>query len=304
MFLMKMNRLFFILGFLALLAIPLMVPAFGTVQMDAGDIETAQISQLILIIIVLVEIFLYFFFGLISGAAASILKLIQYSFLMFLVRFIICFIAAIIFALFKILPQTYAVILFWVGNPILALIQIFILMFYGPHLAIALGTEMINEESVKAIKSDQNEDMRPAAIPPYSGAAPSGGFVHLFNFNELGRQLTNIIGMEGFVLYTWEGLILWENCPLRVDKEKLAVRSLFEWQHLKDSQRDTGFGEPGTFISETPDHRFIHVAFDSRFFGVMILKKEADLGDILNRLSLQERSIREFLDMRYSLLLY
>jgi len=302
MFLMKMNRLFFILGFFALLAIPLMVPAFGTVQMSAGDIETAQISRLIPII-VLVEIFVYFFFGLISGSAASTLKLIQYSIFMVFVRFIICFLAAVIFALFKILPQSYAVILFWVGNPPLALIQIFILMFYGPHLAISLGTQMVNEESEKTIRCELSEETRPAVIPPYSGAAPIGGFVHIFNFDELGRHLSNIIGMEGFVLYTWEGLILWENCPLRVDKEKLAVRSLFEWQHLKDSQIDSGFGEPGKFISETSDHRFIHIAIDTRFFGVMILKKETDLGDVMNRISVQERSIREFLDMRYSLLL-
>ncbi len=298
MILIPMNRLFYIFSFALLLCIPMMSPAFMSLE-GSNAVTSASLSQMIWIVLIM-EAALYFFIGLAAGATPSLSALIQYDVLMIFIRFVFCFVAATIYFFIHPVTHSHALLAMWVANPIMALLHIFVTMIAGPHMVLEIKPSLLTDEVLYKLKrqlSDGNKDSRMIA---QAAATPIGGFVRVYSYPELGKLIGNMIGMEGYVLYTSEGLPLWQECQLNYDMEKLIVFFERQTSRLRQAQDAGGFGEPEYLIIQTEAHKFIHFQITQQFAALFIFKNETDTGDIMNRLKYLQRSARELLEMRYS----
>jgi len=302
MILVKKNRLIVILGFLLLFCLPFLSSLFST---DPAYLANVQIERapLMVPLVVLVEVVIYIIFAFLSGAFSSGSSLILNCLLMAFIRFLFCLGGGIFFSFFHEASEYSYILLFWVGNPILILLQMFILMILTPHVALSMDSPMLSEEarSLLGEEEEYREVERPRVV--HKEGIPVGGFVRVYDFRELGRLISNVIGLEGYLLYTWEGLILWEDNQLGFDSEKCAVLFQAEWKAQQAIQAKMGFNNPDHMITLTRDHQFVHIAFSEKFFAVLLFRRDADTGTILNRMRFLERTAKELFEMRYSPLL-
>jgi predicted regulator of Ras-like GTPase activity (Roadblock/LC7/MglB family) len=186
------------------------------------------------------------------------------------------------------------------GNPILVLIQVFLLMMLGPHLAWLINPRIISDKALSFVGERRGILETRGFRSTAPDVTPVGGFIRLYTFEELGCLFLNVMGIEGYILYTHEGLVLSKDCQLRFDVDRLVAISLLEWNNHRAAQLKIGFDEPERIIFQTTEHNFIHVSFNQGFFGIFIFKRNADMEEVLNRLGPLTRSARELLEMKYS----
>jgi hypothetical protein len=299
MIIVRMKNLFYFFGFVALICIPFLAPVFTTADSESGYMDVAKAAYVVPIIVA-AEILIYFLFGLLSGRVKSVFRLIFYCVFMAFLRFLTCFVGGSIFATMKMSLLTYSIFLFWVGNPIVVLMQAFMLILFGVHIETAIGFDLLDDEGKRMLGSEHEKTKQKNVQHLHAGGIPAGGFIRVYSFPELGRLFSNIIGMEGYIFYSGEGLILWRDCQLRIDLERLVVISQKEWNCLSEIQGKSDFGPPVRFITQTRENQFVHISFGPMFYAVLIFKPEIDMGETLERLKLLERSALELFDMKYS----
>ena len=303
MILLKKNTVFYITGFLVLVCIPFIGTAVFYDQVS-GEVDQGFIISGNLAVIVplalLLELLIYFVVGLITGVANEPVQLIQYCFLMAFMRFLACFIAGNIFSILGAATLSSSMLLLWMANPYVVIIQILVIMMFSPHLIADISSSAISEEARRNLGKEPREGMQKRPEHFHIEGEPVGGFIRVYSFEELGRLISNIVGVEGFVLYTWEGLVLWENCQLSFDMEKVVVTSQKAMDYLTATQDKIGMGAPSKVLTRTDDHYFLNVQFNDKFCGVIILKSDVNVGEILQKFSYIEKSATEFFEMKYS----
>lgn len=299
MILIKSSRLVYLFGILLIICIPLMNHLSGDSPGKGEAVVEDNISKIVPFFII-IELLVYFFFGLLSGSGSSIYNLIQYCLMIFFFRLLCCSLALMIFSNYSQTLSLNALLYFWMGNPLLVLIQVFLLMMFGPHLAWIISPRLISDKALAFVGERRVSPDHRAMQTVTSDVTPVGGFIRVYTFEELGRLFLNMMGIEGYILYSIEGLILWKDCQLRFDMDKLVAVSLMEWNQHRTAQQKIGFNEPERLISQTAEHNFVHVPFNQSFFGIFIFKRNADMDGVLNRLQPLARSACELLEMKYS----
>ena len=299
MILIKRNRLFYLLGILLFFCLPFISLILNVDQSHVGQWEIGIPSYLIPIMII-VEIMIYFMFGFLSGTSLSISQLIQYSIIIAFFRFFVCLIDAFVFSIIQGVPHIMAVQLLWAGNPLLSILQIFLLMMFGPHLVSIIFPGILGEKEHHLLSEEDKGGEGKRPIRYHLETSPAGGFIRVYSFSELGCLLSNLIGMEGYILYTREGLVLWQDCQLRLDAEKLVASFIKEWRCHRVNDLEVGFDEPLRIITQTSEHTFIHAVFTRDFYGILIFRPDAHMSELLSRLKYLERTAKEFLETRYS----
>ncbi len=299
MILIKMNRLFYIFGVLLFFSLPFLVLILNIDQTHVEQ-QTIGIPSYLIPGLLIVEILFYIIFGILAGTSLSLQQIFQYSILVALFRLIVCLIGAFLFTILQGVPYITTLQILWSGNPLLVLLQVLLLMMFGPHLITIVSPGILGEKEhlLLRVEGGTQTGKRPDFQKP--GASPVGGFIRVDSFSELGRLLSNLIGIEGYILYTREGLILWQDCQLRLDAEKVIASFLKEWRCHRLNDLAAGFDEPLRIITQTSEHTFIHVIFTRHFSGILIFRPDANMSDILNRLKYLERTAKEFLETRYS----
>jgi len=299
MILIKMNRLFYLFGILLFFSLPFLILILNGDQTHVGQQEIGVPSYLIPVMLI-IEMLIYFIFGLLAGTSLSLPQMIQYSIYVALFRFIICLLGAFLFSISQEISYITTMQILWAGNPLLVLLQVFLLMMFGPHLVSLISPGIFGEKEHNLLREEDRtgEGKRPVLFRPE--ATPAGGFIRVYSFSELGRLLSNVIGIEGYILYTREGLILWQDCQLRLDAEKLVAAFIKEWHCHRVNDLAVGFDEPLRIITQTSEHSFIHVIFTRDFSGILIFRPDAHMSEILSRLKCLERTVKEFLETRYS----
>ena len=299
MIFIKINRLFYLFGILVFLCLPFLVLILNVEQTSYQNLEFGIPSNILPLMIV-IECLIYFFFGALSGSDLSTMQLIQYSISLAFFRFLMCLGGSVFFTILQGVSQIKAIQLFWAGNPLLVLLQVFLLMLFAPHLILLLYPGLMGEKERLLLIAEGKKPEGDRSFSLRLETTPMGGFIRVYSFKELGHLFTNLMGLEGYILYTREGLILWQDCQLRLDAEKLVVCFQKEWNCHRSNQIAIGFDEPERIITQTAEHTFLHAAFHKDFSGIFIFRPDTPIGDILSRFKYLERTAKEFLESRYS----
>lgn len=295
MILVHRKNLFFVLAILIMVVVPFLYPAISPISGGSDD-EVLSVSQNAYF--VLAEILVYIIVGIITGAASGFGNLVLAALLLSFGRFVTCFFAGSIMASFMTVSHPYAVLELWMGNGLSVILQIIMMLFVGVHLLYFFTPRILSEEAIRKICP---EDIQIAEKPArfQTEGVPLGGFVKVYNLQELGRLISNVIGLEGYILYTSEGLVLWKELQLRFDEDKLVVLFQQEFDRIRTSQKEVGFGNPENIITQTKEHNFLHCRLSEKVLGIFIFKKESDIGAISERLQYITKSACDYFETRY-----
>jgi len=299
MILLKIERLFYISGVLLLIFVPFLNLLAVPVQGIPGE-QQLEISIQLIPVIVIMELLIYLILGFLSGGVTTFFQVVQYSFLTAFFRLLSCFIGGALYSLYQPLTYYNSLLLFWVGSPVVVLLQIFLLLMLSPYLVMHIAPGILSDraKSIATHHSPTPSPPRPTAFR--SEASPVGGFVRVYSYEELGRLFRNIIGIEGYILYTWEGLMLWQNSQIILDSDRLIASFQKQWKDQCERQKQLGFRKPERTIIQSVEHNFIQISFNKNFFGIFIFRTDVDIDEVFNRLKYLERSARELFEMKYS----
>jgi predicted regulator of Ras-like GTPase activity (Roadblock/LC7/MglB family) len=123
--------------------------------------------------------------------------------------------------------------------------------------------------------------------------------VRLYSFQELENYFHKIIGLEGFVLYSHEGLVVWKDLQIDLDVESLVARYKNYNAGIDWVTQECGLGQSMRFIVETQHHFLINIHVATGFFLLLVFNNQLPLSDIVHRIGIMVRSIQAFLASRY-----
>jgi predicted regulator of Ras-like GTPase activity (Roadblock/LC7/MglB family) len=192
----------------------------------------------------------------------------------------------------------------WVGNPISVVLQMLGIMLLTPHIVRLVAPGLISEEMNEFLEGSHAK----AALPGHEGregregmeTTPMGGFIQVFSFEELQSILRKSVGMEGFILYSSEGLVVWKDMPIRLDLEALISRVQTISDQLGKTVEDMGLSRARKVVIESREHYIFNTRLNSNFGLIMIFSSAVKLEECWPRLGVMAKTVREFLQWKYS----
>lgn len=291
MILIRKDVLFYFFGLLAIFLLP-----FFFTPMPPLPTHT------MLFPVVALEFLLYFLYIRVSARQASLGSTFVCSFILVVGRWVICMIDGLLFSLFNPDFLMSNIGALWVGNPLSALLQMFIILTFAPHVAVRLAPGFLGEtaRSILLQSTGGTRLQRPvnekAELPT---ATPMGGLVRLYSFQEIEDYFHKVIGLEGFVLYNEEGLVVCKDLQINLDAEGLVAR----YQNFNSGivwvTQAHGLGQPMRVIVEAQSRYVFNVQVTSQFFLLLIFNDQLSLLDILHKVKILVRSVEAFLVSHY-----
>ncbi len=193
-------------------------------------------------------------------------------------------------------------LLVWI-NPLPAVIQLMLLAFAGPYLLAATVPELVGPHETERLLGDQAPGG--AAAPAQAGggpvqeSTPSGGFIQVFSYEELAATVRKSPGLEGFLIVSNEGLIVWRDWPIRIDVEYLAAHTVRHAQDLGELMLTSGLSRVRRVLVEGRDHTIFFTPISSNFSLILIFSGKVPTQDIFARIPVLAKTTREFLQWRY-----
>jgi predicted regulator of Ras-like GTPase activity (Roadblock/LC7/MglB family) len=190
----------------------------------------------------------------------------------------------------------------WVGYPLSVLLQMGVLLLLLPHVIVLVAPGMLAEASREKMESaprlaPQLSSQSAAAI--HTDAIPLGGFVRAYNYEELENFFQKIVGLEGFVLFSDEGLVVWKNLQMRLDVDALVVRYQMLDRQMGNLTRQSGLQKVQRWVVQTREHIICCTALGSQFYLLVFFTTQLSLADIVSKLDVIVRTAQEMLNTRY-----
>ena len=193
-------------------------------------------------------------------------------------------------------------LLVWI-HPVPAVIQLVLLAFAGPYVLAATVPELVGSHEADRLLGGRVESARAATAattpPGVQESTPSGGFIQVFSYEELAATIRKSPGLEGFVIVSGEGLIVWRDWPIRIDVEFLAAHTVRHSQDMGDLMLEAGLSRVRRMLIEGRDHTLFCTPISSNFSLILIFGGRVPAQDIFARIPVLAKTTREFLQWRY-----
>lgn len=288
------KKLFYLLGVLSIFLLPFMflnLPSWY---------ET--INKYIFLLII-VEYFIYLFVGLWQTAGKQVVYLLIYSAVMFIIRINFCIFGGLIYSFFgqSLFAETF--IQLWIGNPISQLLQILLLIYFVPYVAIYVAPGLIRDENKKLIFSQDLQKQKSETQKEVGHfAEPLGGFIRVYSYPELQSCFRKTIGLEGFIIYSSDGLIVWEDLAINFDIDNLVIKFLQLDRNIDMFIKDFEFNVNEKLILDTPEHMLINVKLNEYFYLIAFFNKKIQISEMIPRMKVLIKSTQELIKSKYQLL--
>jgi predicted regulator of Ras-like GTPase activity (Roadblock/LC7/MglB family) len=252
-------------------------------------------------LVLVVEIIIYFVAAMVANARASIGMAMGTAIFYTIIRAVSSLIGAIIFqslngGLLRAANQEFSILLAWV-SPFPMVIQMVVLLLAGPYLLAAIFPDLLGEEEAAKLGGTSAPTTRPATQT--LDASPSGGFVQVFSFEELAGVLKKSHGIEGFVIYSNEGLVVWHDLPLRINIEALTGRLLDASIRIGNVMQGSGLTKVRRVMVETKEHFVFATTLNQNFGIMMVYNGRVAPEEVLSRIAVVAKTSREFLQWKY-----
>lgn len=250
-------------------------------------------------IIVGIELTIYFLAAMAINARATIGQALGTALVFTVVRAVCSLFGGVLASLFTTLPENYIFTLPWL-NPIVAVIQILILVTAGPYVLALVIPEMVGRREADILTgrtSAAGERASSSSVPMET--SPTGGFIQVFSFQELAAQLKKNPGLEGFIIFNDEGLVVWRDLPLRVDTDALACRIMNYTSAFDRLMTDGGLARMKRCILQSRDHYLMTMTLNQNFGLILLFSGRTPMPQIHGRIDVITKSTREFLQWKY-----
>lgn len=183
-------------------------------------------------------------------------------------------------------------------NPIPFVLQLVLLVFAGPYMLASLLPDLIGKKEAAELLGGKAEPAKSTSEKKVD-ASPTGGFIQVFSYAELSGQLGKIPGIEGFILVSNEGLVVWREFPLRIDMDSLASRFLSHSDLVSGFVEKAGLTKVRRVMVESREHFLFSTTLDQNFSLILIFNSSVSSESIMSRIAVITKTCREFLQWKY-----
>ncbi len=255
----------------------------------------------VLIFILLAELAIYFVLTIFSSPKATIASSALVALVFLALRFAGCLMAAILAAA-KGGSESAGVVAMWVGNPVPVLVQIIVLIMMGTHIMAKFLPEAVAPEMTARLAAEERGGGRSAsrdsvAMQPQTSA--SGGFVQVYSYEELAGVLRKTQGLEGFVIFSSEGLVVWRDLPMRIELDTVVARTLSLMDQFGGLMDSSGLTRVRRVMVESKDHLLFMTPLNLNFGLLMLFSTRTPTEEILGKVGFISKTSREFLQWKY-----
>lgn len=281
-----------IVAVMALVGIPL-----ALIRPEQALVNVATALPLIL----LLELAIYGVLTLVANPRMSILRVLGIAISLMVFRAVCSLLASAIAA--GIQPvDPVGPLDCWVGSPIAVLLQVVTVILVAGHLVAFIDPSALDSETVARLGVDGSPTSAPRPIRGEmrsSEAVPTGGFIQVFSYEELSAMLRKTPGLEGFLVYTQEGLIAWRDLPMRLELDALAAR--FKAMEVASSgmMDENRLGRQRRLVFQTREHTICVQDLNTNFGLILVYNGRVSLGEIDERIEQIGKTTREFLQWKY-----
>jgi len=288
-----------VISLLGMIAIPM---AFAYSRPHVPDASTTAM------IILLVEVGIYFAATLATNARISLVVAAGLSLGLVITRVFFCIVAFIIADILRDVPQGMQNTIFdLLGNPIAALFHIVFVMVATIHVIDAALPGSFSEETSRRIGTAGNSQPAAPTLTEirqavHASASPTGGFIHVFTFEELSAVIRKSQGLEGFIIASGEGLPVWRDLPPRINAEILTAQLAAAGQRAGDALSASGFPRSTSLLVESREYLVYASPLDANFALILVFNTRVSAAECLARTAIVARTAREFLNSKYPIL--
>lgn len=192
----------------------------------------------------------------------------------------------------------------WVGNFVSVALQMLMLVFLGTHIVAAKLPEVLTPELASMLSGD--DVPAPARASARGGDARGAksssardGFVQVFSYDELAGTLRKTQGLEGFVVFSNEGLVVWRDLPMRLDLDRLVAQTLATTDQMGAVMDSAGLTRVRRVMAESKEHFLFTTSLNSSFGLLLLFNSRVAPEEILSRVGYLSKTAREFLQWKY-----
>jgi len=286
------RTLIVLLGLIAVAAIGLV---FGHLTPAFGDLTLA------LWLVLLIEVVVYFLGAVVSNPEIHAARALLLAVLLCLTRLVVSAVAGLLIAFLSEETLGDATLRAWVGNPAGVFLQVFLLMLMAPHVVQMLAPGLLSPQIIAVMEGGTV----PRPPPPMGrqdltrGAEPVGGFIQVFSLQELQSIFRKSVGMEGYIIYTSEGLVLWKDFPIRLDVEALAAQAAASTEATAATMEGFGLSRVRRVVVEAREHNIFQTRLNPNFGLIMLFSSSVRIEDCWSRMSILARTTQEYLHWKY-----
>ncbi|MCC6546733.1 roadblock/LC7 domain-containing protein [Candidatus Sumerlaeota bacterium] len=284
-----MNRNFLIL---LLAAISLIAVAMGM----AGYSQGLTLGSAIIVIII--ELFVYFIVSMLTNPRAAISMAFGSAVVYLVLRWICSFLGGISANVDGAVDPAMA--LGVSVHPLTVVIQVAILLCAGPYILAVMIPELVGAGQAATLRGDQLQTAGGAqARAGGLEMTPTGGFIQVFSFEELASMMKKSHGLEGFVIYSNEGLVVWKELPVQVQLDTLVAKVSAEANYLGQLMQDNGLAKVRRLMLESREHYLFATTLNQNFGILLLFSGRSAPEEIFSRIGVLAKSTREYLQWKY-----
>lgn len=288
------------LAVLGLLAIPM---AFAFTPGVVQDVVSLGIALLVM------EVGVYFAATLFSNSRISLVVAMAVSLGMVMVRVFFCIAAIIVAGALRdeVGMSALRALANVLSNPLGAALHVAFLMVAAIHMVDALMPGSFSEEMSRRLAGSpaakpQAPSMADIRQTVHDSAAPKGGFIQVFSYEELAGVIKKSPGLEGFVIQSAEGLPVWRDLPPRINAETLTAMLAGARVRAGNALAAGGLGKGSGLLVESRDHMVYAVSLDANFGLLLVYNTRVSATECLARTGVLTKTAREFLQWKYPVL--
>jgi predicted regulator of Ras-like GTPase activity (Roadblock/LC7/MglB family) len=250
----------------------------------------------------LIELLLYIVLTMFTNSRLSMASISVLAVSMALTRLIACMVGGAVAGAMDLEGRSGGLFLAaYAGTPASVFLQMLVLAVAMPHILEACAPELVSPELRDRLGSAAPAQVAPTTRPGGSSldTIPSGGFIQVFSYDELTGVVRKTQGLEGFLVYSSEGLIVWRDLPMRIDADALMARVRSLGHRLADAIETEGLTAARRVMVETKDHLLFVTELNPNFGVILIYNSQVSIAECSQRVGVVAKTVREFLQWKY-----
>ncbi|MEO8376636.1 MAG: roadblock/LC7 domain-containing protein, partial [Candidatus Sumerlaeota bacterium] len=284
---MNRNYLILLLALVGMIAVAMGMAGFGQ-QFATGPA----------VLVIIIEFVIYFVVAMITNPRATVGMAFGTAVVYILLRWICSFLGGIFAnANGATDPMTALAVSI---HPLTVALQVAMLLSAGPYLLALAIPELIGTGQAASLRGDQLQTGAGAQTKLTAlDMSPTGGFIQVFSFEELASMMKKSHGLEGFVIYSNEGLVVWKELPVQVQLDTLVAKISAEATHLGQLMQDNGLSKVRRLMLESREHYLFATTLNQNFGILLLFSGRSAPEEIFSRIGVLAKSTREYLQWKY-----
>ncbi len=239
-------------------------------------------------IVIAAEFIVYFLFTFFSSPRMTLGSIGLMSVAMIVTRCVASFLAGLLHSLLLHDVATPDAFGLWVGNPVSILVQMVALMVTVPHILETFMPNVLGRGN--AGPQERRGDVE---------SSPAGGFVQAFSFDDLSGVIRKTPGLEGFLIFSQEGLVVWKDLPLRLETDEVTARLMQTTSNIGQVSEGGGLARLRRVFVQTREHLLCIVELNANFGMILVYNGRTKLAECEPRVDILGKTAREFLQWKY-----